>query len=384
MIALLKYFRELEERTGFRIRTDVFLTHGAADRLDHEARAHGARLFYARYSRKSMPAFIASWRAVLHKGDYQVIHDHQEFTAGWHFLFGLGLLPPVRIAHLHNPIGHQDSYSRDWLRRQTIRYGNLAIAKLATHLLSTSRQLIEEQGFDELKAAKSLTIKALHCGFDTSRFLGNRKSVRAGLRSELGLAPAARIMLFAGRLDSNQHEGKNQKNPGFCLEVARICAERDPAFTCLIAGGGCSMIKRLKEKVNSWGLGRRILFLGTRSDVPRLMMGSDVLILPSIGEGLGMVAVEAQAAGLRIIASTAVPRECSVVPGAVEFVPLSDGVDHWADRVSSALRQTRLNHEGANRLVAHSPFSIQSSASELLRIYQGVDRRAIEAPKKFQ
>lgn len=369
LIALLRYFREHAKELGIQVQMDVVLTHGFRDRLDDEAESLGARLIYARYSRKTLPQFIQTWRRTLKTGGYHAVHDHQEFTAGWHFLFGTGLLPPVRIAHLHNPMSHQRSYGSGWLRRRTISLGNRLIAARGTHLLSTSRQLIREQGFDDLPAAKHLTKRALHCGFDPKRFWGDRAVARRDVLDEFKLPTDTKLMLFVGRLDSSMDETRNQKNPSFCLEVARECAARDSNFHCLLAGGGDAMRERLTARVTNWGLKDRIRLIGSRSDVPCLMHAADLLLFPSFAEGLGMVAVEAQAAGLPVLASDGVPKECAVVPGMVEFLPLSAGAQQWADRALSLIATSKLDHRVAYSSVERSPFAIQNSARALLDIY---------------
>lgn len=371
LVALLRYFKEHADDLGVQVRTDVFLTNGVRDRLDDEAESLGARLIYARYSRKTLPSFIAKWRQTLVAGHYAAIHDHQEFTAGWHFLFGRGHLPPVRIAHLHNPMTHQASYGASFLRQKTIGLGNRLIARNATHLLSTSRRLITEQGFDDLAVARNLPKLAVHCGFDPNRFQGDRSAARRELQEEFSLSANDRVMLFVGRLDSHEDDRLNQKNPAFCLEVARACALRDPSFVCLVAGGGEAMRRKLQARVEGWRLAAQIRLLGARSDVPRLMLGADLLLFPSLSEGLGMVAVEAQAAGLPVLASDAVPRECGVVEGMVEFLPLSAGPDRWAEVVLSKLAAPKVDHAIANRRVAASPFSIANSAKKLVEIYRG-------------
>lgn len=371
IIALLRYFKEHADALGVCVETDVLLTKGVRDRLDDEAEALGARLIYARYSRKTLPSFIVRWRRILSEGNYAAIHDHQEFTAGWHFLFGIGHLPSVRIAHLHNSMSHQASYAKDFLRRRTIGLGNRLLAGFATHLLSTSRRLIAEQGFDDLPAAGHLPKLAVHCGFDVRRFSGDRASARLEVNSEFDLRPAARVMLFVGRLDSHKNDALNEKNPGFCLEVAKACAARDPDFICLVAGGGESARMILQERVTKWGLSDRIRLLGARSDVPRLMLAADLLLFPSLAEGLGMVAVEAQAAGLPVVASDAVPRECMVAARMVDFLPLSAGAEYWADLALGKMKTPKPDHEIANQRVAESPFAITHSAQQLVQIYRG-------------
>ena len=130
------------------------------------------------------------------------------------------------------------------------------------------------------------------------------------------------------------------------------------------------MRERLAARVADWGLSDRIRLIGARSDVPRLMHAADLLLFPSFAEGLGMVAVEAQAAGLPVLASDAVPQECAVVPGMVEFLPLSAGPPRWAERVFSLMQSPRPDHGAAYAAVEKSPFSIRNSALALLDIYQ--------------
>ncbi len=374
LLALLRYFRDHAKELGATVQTDIFLTHGVEDRLDGEARSLGAHLHYARYSRTTMPAFVSAWRRCLSRGGYAAIHDHQEFSAGWHFALGAGRLPPVRIAHLHNPVSHLDRYtSAGTLRRLTVALGNRGIACFATHLLSTSRQLIADQGYHRFLQPGKLRTRALYCGFDPSRFDRDRAEARRSVRAEFGWPDDSRLLLFVGRLDSHHDESQNQKNPGFCLEVMRACAQRDPGVVALVAGGGESVRRRLEERVAAWDLPSRIRLPGARDDVPRLMAAADLLLMPSLGEGLGMVAVEAQAAGLPVLASTAVPRECAVVESLVRFAPLEDGAASWSDAIFQVLAAPPVDRDRAHQLVADSPFSIAHSARELLSIYRGHD-----------
>jgi hypothetical protein len=81
-----------------------------------------------------------------------------------------------------------------------------------------------------------------------------------------------------------------------------------------------------------------------------------------------MVAVEAQASGLPVLASTAVPRECVVVPKLVRFMSLNQSPAEWAMALLTHASQPR-DVAAANRCVASSPFAIANSARSLLKIY---------------
>jgi glycosyltransferase involved in cell wall biosynthesis len=138
----------------------------------------------------------------------------------------------------------------------------------------------------------------------------------------------------------------------------------------LMVGSGQEKRKRLKAKVNDWGVAERVRFLSGRADVAKLMLGSDLLLFPSLAEGLGMVVVEAQAAGLRVLASDTTPRECVVIPGLVKFLSLDLKPRDWADEVRRLLNLGHANPSECSDAIARSPFSIENSAASLLEIYR--------------
>ena len=364
LMALLKHFQKVADDLPVRLKVDVLLTGGPGE-FDDEARALGARLFYVPYSRRKLQRFIPAFRKVLAAGQYHAIHDHQDYAAGMHFFFGLGQLPTVRAVHVHNPAMNIDYFASSAVRRMVLKTGKTLVGRLATHILGTSRQILTEYGFDDPQFSR-LPRQAAHCGFDVSRYQITKANHPAEVRREFGWSDAARVILFVGRLDSNC----NQKNPAFALEVAKRCIERDPDIQMLVVGGGDELRRGFEVQARAWGLADRIRFTGIRSDVPRLMLGSDLLLFPSIAEGLGMVAVEAQAAGLKVLASDTTPRECTVVAGAVEFLPLADGASRWAAAVCRILDMPALDKNKCNAAVRASAFSIENSAATLLNIYQ--------------
>ena len=113
----------------------------------------------------------------------------------------------------------------------------------------------------------------------------------------------------------------------------------------------------------------RIRLSGIRFDVPRLMLAADLLLFPSVAEGLGMVAVEAQAAGLRVLASDTTPRECEVVAGMVTFASLALPATEWADRVLALIDAPPVDHAVALDALSDSGFSIGNSALALFDAY---------------
>jgi glycosyltransferase EpsF len=368
LIALVKHWRELPN--GPQVE---FLTTGQTiGALEGEALAHGAAIHRVQYGKTKLLSFARGFCHVLRHGAYDAVHDHQDYASGWHFLLGARALPPVRVTHVHNPHYQvTENYGGSVSRRLTGRIGVAMIAQFATHIAGTSRQSLHEHGFDS-PAFSHIPKLAVHCGFDTTLFARDRARARREVRIEFNWPDNARIALFAGRIDVSPDPGdaRNHKNSGLAVAIAIAACGRDPSLRVLFAGPPSVASPVLEDRIAAAGLGDRIRLIGVRRDIARLMRGSDALLFPSRSEGLGMVAVEAQAAGLPVLASTAVPRECVVVKDLVEFLEIEAGVDAWTQALLRLANAPRWG-DAANRAVAASGFGIENSAARLAALYKG-------------
>jgi glycosyltransferase EpsF len=349
---------------------DFLATSGNPGLFDDEARLLGAQVHYLRYGRTHLTRFVTKFRNLLREGMYDAIHDHQDYASGWHFLMGRDWLPKIRVTHVHNP-SYQilNNYGVTMSRRLTAQMGKRLVARYATHIIGTSRQVIAEYGFDA-PMFRQIPNAALHCGFDPARFRRHPSEAKAGICQEFGWPSDSRIILFAGRIDESPEFGhpRNHKNSAFAVSVGIECAHSDPRLRMLLAGPRSEAVPVLEERIAAAGLSGSIQFVGIRKDIERLMAASDVFLFPSRGEGLGMAAVEAQAAGLPVIAADSVPRECVVVPELVRFLKIEEGKEQWATQVLRfAAERDRVSD--ANKKVAASAFSIYQSAAALLALY---------------
>ncbi|MDP9373401.1 MAG: glycosyltransferase family 4 protein [Chloroflexota bacterium] len=122
----------------------------------------------------------------------------------------------------------------------------------------------------------------------------SREEVLAGL----GLPARARMLLSVGRLHV-------QKGHRHLLAAVPAVLRGQPDVHFVSAGTG-PQERQLREAVKREGLGGRVHLLGRRADVPDLLAAAYALVLPSLFEGLPLVALEAMAAGRPVI-GTAVP-----------------------------------------------------------------------------
>lgn len=368
LMELLKYWQHIGGA-----QMDFLLTSGNRGIFDDEARKLGACLYYVPYRRSNIPHFIREFRRILREGRYDVLHDHSDYVSGWRFLMGLGVLPNVRVTHVHNPWLHIGAnYAVNPSRRLSTLIGKKLVNRLATQICGTSGAILRQYGFQSGRKQKP-PVTVVYCGIDVSLFGSARDRDRASVLREFGWPDDAKIVLFAGRLDRALEfdHPQNHKNSWFALNVARAALAIEPRLRLLMAGAGDQERKELERRICEWGLQGKLNLIGVRLDIPRLMRAADVLLFPSRQEGLGMVAVEAQAAGLPVLASTAVPPEATVITELVTSLPLSEPIVRWADTLLDMMSVPRVSAEVYRSAMEASDFSIANSSRNLLRVYTG-------------
>jgi glycosyltransferase EpsF len=77
-----------------------------------------------------------------------------------------------------------------------------------------------------------------------------------------------------------------------------------------------------------------VKFWGKRQDIPNLLGLFDVMVMTSLSEGLGVAALEAQAAGLACVLSSSIPKEVDIGLGLCKFVNLNEGFEQWEQAIS--------------------------------------------------
>ena len=367
---LLESLRLWARDSPRRVEVDFLVTSGNQGQFDDEVRALGSRIHYVPFGRRGMARFCTELRTILREGSYEAIHDHQAGSAGFHMLAGAGILPSVRVVHIHNPLDQfVDQYATSLLRKITMSVGWMLVGRMATHVVSTSWYALDT--FRSVLPEGTHRSGALYCGFKTERFLRNHEEDHASVCGEMGWPEDSTIILFAGRIDGSVRQGDAEihKNAPLAIQIGIDCAKSNASVHMILAGALSDAVPELEHQIAEAGLVGRMRFIGVRPDIERLMSASHVLLFPSRVEGLGMVAIEAQSAGLPVVASANVPKECGVVPGMVDFISLEETLCTWVEVVNSRLQETRQSGDDSNALVAESEFNIIKSVQRLERLY---------------
>lgn len=126
-----------------------------------------------------------------------------------------------------------------------------------------------------------------------------------------------------------------QKNHRFLLEVFCQIRKKEESAVLLLVGKG-ELEMQIREHARQLKISDSVLFTGVRSDVPQLLSAMDVLLLPSLHEGMPNVVIEAQATGLPCVIADTITRSADVT-GLVQYLPLGDTVEDWAQAALAAV-----------------------------------------------
>lgn len=163
------------------------------------------------------------------------------------------------------------------------------------------------------------------------------------------------------------HVGRltDQKNPLFIIDVFSDLHKLNANTVLWMIGEG-ELREMIEKKVASLGLGDCVDLMGRREDVAELMQAMDIFLFPSLYEGLSIVTIEAQAAGLPIFASDSISPEHKVT-SQLTFLPLKEGSVMWATEINKAL-QSLFRHDTVDELLS-AGYEIGDEAKKLERYY---------------
>ncbi|MDU1891699.1 MAG: glycosyltransferase [Dysgonomonas sp.] len=157
-----------------------------------------------------------------------------------------------------------------------------------------------------------------------------------------------------------------QKNHSFLLDIFAEIVCSEPSALLILIGSGGELEDKVKQKSSQLGLDDNVKFMGSRSDIPNLLQGIDLFLFPSHFEGLSVAQLEAQASGLKIINSTGISSEGTIIPDLVESLSLNLSAKEWANRVLQIK-----DYERKSRLqeIEDAGFDINKNAEWLQNLY---------------
>lgn len=297
-------------------------------------------------------------RVLREHGPYDIVHSHVHHYSGYVLRLAQQAGVPVRMAHSHNDTSPGE-VNAGLLRRGYLTLMKRWIAQHATVGLAASRLAAADLFSPVWETDPRWQI--LYYGIDLTPFQGHINPVT--VRAELNIPAEVFVIGHVGRF-------AEQKNHSFLVDIVTEVAKREPRTRLLLVGDG-SLRPAIEQKVAQADLTDRVIFAGLRADVPRLMRGvMDVFVLPSFYEGLPLVGIEAQAAGLPVILSDAITEEVDRVRPLVQRLSLAQPASVWAELIL-AVRDAApaITQQEALAVIEKSSFNIQTSVKSLAEVY---------------
>lgn len=336
-----------------------FLVHTAEPQAyDDEARTLGSAILSNPHTGQPWH-YAATFRELMRThGAYDVIHSHVHSFSGFIMLLAEQAGIPVRIVHSHLDTAAVDAASSPQ-RKAYLRLMHHLIDQHATAGFAVSEKAARSLFGQQWQHGRHYEL--VYCSIALHAFAAPTE--RAAVRAELGIPADAQVIGHVGRFAA-------QKNHHFLVAVLQELAPRHPNLWLLLVGEG-DLRPAIEEQVQAAGLADRVVFTGSRPDVPRLMQGAmDVFVLPSTHEGLPIVGIEAQAAGLPFVVSDVVTEEGDIIAPLVFRQSLTSGAAAWAATIEQALGLAHgIDRPAALRRVLVSPFNIDVGVRTLEEAY---------------
>lgn len=339
---LMNYYRNIDRE---RVQFDFLAHREASADYDDEIEALGGRIYRApRLYPQNYPAYFRYMKQFfLEHPEYSIVHSHIDAMSYLPLFAAKKAGVPVRIAHSHSTGIDLDF---KYPLKQIFRH---RLGSVATHCFACG---IKAGEF--LFCGNEYTV--IPNAVDAMQFKHD-DNVRARKRQELGVS---------GRLVIG-HVGRMcyPKNHEFLLRLFAVLLQKRSDAILLLVGTG-EKERELRVKADSLGISSSVMFLGNRSDVRELYQAMDVFVLPSHFEGVPLVGIEAQFAGLPCLFSTGVPVEVSFGESN-RFLDLSAPIMTWVNAVLelSAMPRVRENLSCSN-------YDIRSAATDLRVRYESL------------
>lgn len=338
---LMNYYRNID-RT--KIQFD-FLTHRPEKGdYDDEIISMGGKVYYAPrlYPQNYLQYFKWMKKFFNEHPEYKIVHSHIDTMSAFPLLAAKLNNIPIRIAH-----SHTSKLDRDL--KFPIKYlAKLIVPYVANHYFScgevAGKFLYGNKKFEIIRNA-----------IDVEKYKFNNK-VREKKRKELNLNNEFVI----------GHVGRYCyiKNQSFIIDIFNEILKERPNSKLLLIGSGPDE-ELLRQKVNKLNLNNNVIFLINRSDVDELYQVMDAFVMPSLFEGVPLVAVEAQANGLKCFLSDKISEEVFLTKN-IEKISLGQKDEEWKEKIlnSEYERQEEIPEE-----LFQKGYDIKRSMQELIKKY---------------
>lgn len=303
-------------------------------------------------SYKNPLKYVQTLTKIFKENKYDIVHSNMNTLSYFTLKAAKRAGIKVRIAHSHstsNPNEFTRNFIKNTLRPLSKKYATnyFACSELA------GRYLFGDKTFDKGK------VIVINNGIDVDKFKYNEE-YNISLRKELNISPTTKVIGHVGRFVS-------QKNHTYLIDIFKEIHDKDNDTKLLLLGDG-PLLEDIKNKVHSYNLDDSVIFAGIHSDIYRYYSVMNILLLPSLYEGLPVVGVEAQASGIPFIFSDNITKEAKILDSTILMSIDNNAID-WANKTIELLNNT-YDRLSINNSFKNTIYDIDGETKKLLGYYQ--------------
>lgn len=342
---IMSLYRKIDRR---KIQFDFIVHTDKKCDFDEEILALGGKIHYApRFKWKNYYNYKKWWERFFEvNNQYSLIHGHVRSVAGIYLSvakkYGL-----TTIIHSHSMSSSTPFASIGKKLLQKL------IISSSDYLFACSKSAGEWLYGKE--HCKNANFKIIKNAIDTSKYLFNN-DLRNKYREEFNI----NNKFVLGHIGSF----RTPKNHEFLIEIFKAFHEKRKDSVLVLVGDG-ELKENINIKVKSYGLEDSVIFTGVRKDISGLLSAMDVLVFPSLWEGLPVTLIEAQASGLTCFISDVITKEV-VITNLIHSVSLQKKAEEWADAVLTVKQKGR---EDTSKIIIENGFDNHETACELTSFY---------------
>lgn len=283
-----------------------------------------------------------------HNKDFDIVHLHSptmnEFTLKYAKKYNV----PNRIIHSHSTMT-----SSNLLKKYINLYLQRNVTKYANYFFSCSSEAAEFLYGHNFCVSNKITL--VKNAVDTEKFKYSH-FIAEDLKNKYNLRNK-KVAIHVSNFSAI-------KNVNFLVNVLRKLVVSNQDYVFLFVGDGPTK-NDVEILVNKYGLDKYSIFTGRRNDVDDLLNCADVLLLPSIKEGLPVTVVEAQANGMKCIISDTITKEANA--GYVSYLPLNE--DLWVKEIEKIKKISAIDRLKICESFSNSEFNIVNEGRRIENIY---------------
>lgn len=341
---MMNLYREID-RSEFQFNFLIYKDFEEIKDHHQEIEKLGGRVFVVTNPKKNLLKYIWEVSQLLKLERFDIAHNQVYFGGGINLYLAKKYGIKKRVAHSH---ATSDGKGKNIIMNILRKYLHFLLMTTATDFVAVSQEagisLFWEQPFE-----------IVHNGIDLKVYAPNSFE-RERLRKELGFSSEEIILGNIGRLEL-------QKNQQFLLQIVAEMKKQSKKMKLLLLGDG-SLKKELLHQIKTENLENEVIYLGERTDIPKLMNAMDVFVMTSLYEGLPMVGVEAQANQKKLVLSDTISSDTKLTPN-VNFVSLEAPIQVWIDEIIKKPYSNELTEE-------LKQFDVSYTAKQMIRIYNRV------------